>query len=704
MKKLLALVLALVMTLGLATVGASAAYSDAAEISNTEAVDVMSALKVFDGMGDGSFAPKATLTREQAAKIIASMIIGKAAADALGSQATIFSDVAADRWSAGSIAFCNNEGIIAGVGNGKFDPTGTLTGYAFAKMCLVALGYDPEIEGLVGANWQVNTAKLALAAGLTDDLSALIMSGSITREQACQMALNTETATMVQYSGGVTVGDVKVGATRSEVGNKTSEYRTNVTTHNGTVAGDDTMQFCERYATGLKATTNSTDDFGRSATTWAVSGKKVGVYSNSDAVVTYTAETKKATVKSDLSGYNNFKATLTTYTDGVAGTVVDADGDGAEIAALTGNARKVEIYADNNAITKVVITNTFLAKITAATSSKLTMTVLANDGAQTTAITGLSTSDWTSSDFAKDDYVLITLSDDTALDKDSTVQTMVAATKVTGLASSKNTSDKTITLDGTAYKAAANIVTANNVTAFAPSAKYDATLYTDGSYVFFAESGSASNDDQVIGVLSKYQTLNKDNQMVWMVKGVLSNGEIVNWQTSGAGITVDPVAVGEDDFAAYNYVSATGIYQLTALTETNFSTATTASLSSNDDDGKFGFYLASGNHDGVFTKKTLSLTLGTGRAYVTSDTKYIFLNDGKATTLTGAQTIADATDVGVALKKSGDNWYVTAVFVQDGTAPASATSTDDIIFVNGTATGSVSKTDKNGDLQRFTTY
>ncbi|MBQ9720649.1 MAG: S-layer homology domain-containing protein, partial [Oscillospiraceae bacterium] len=69
MKKLLALVLAMVMTLGLATVGTGAAYSDAADIDYTEAVDVMTAIEVFDGM-DGAFQPDGTLTREQAAKII----------------------------------------------------------------------------------------------------------------------------------------------------------------------------------------------------------------------------------------------------------------------------------------------------------------------------------------------------------------------------------------------------------------------------------------------------------------------------------------------------------------------------------------------------------------------------------------------------------------------------------------------------------
>ena len=64
MKKLLALVLALVMSMSLVTIS-NAAYSDAADIDYKEAVDVMSAVGVLEG-SDNKFEPKAELTREQA--------------------------------------------------------------------------------------------------------------------------------------------------------------------------------------------------------------------------------------------------------------------------------------------------------------------------------------------------------------------------------------------------------------------------------------------------------------------------------------------------------------------------------------------------------------------------------------------------------------------------------------------------------------
>ncbi|MBM6852564.1 S-layer homology domain-containing protein, partial [Oscillibacter valericigenes] len=59
---------------------------------------------------------------------------------------------------AGYIAFCVERGLISGYADGTFRPTGTLTGFAFLKMLLGALGYDQSIEGYTGTNWTVNVA------------------------------------------------------------------------------------------------------------------------------------------------------------------------------------------------------------------------------------------------------------------------------------------------------------------------------------------------------------------------------------------------------------------------------------------------------------------------------------------------------------------------------------------------------------------
>ena len=87
MKKLLALVLALVMSMSLVTIS-NAAFKDADSIDYKEAVDVMNAVGVFVGDEKGNFNAKENLTREQAAKIIAYLELGEKAADALVGGAT----------------------------------------------------------------------------------------------------------------------------------------------------------------------------------------------------------------------------------------------------------------------------------------------------------------------------------------------------------------------------------------------------------------------------------------------------------------------------------------------------------------------------------------------------------------------------------------------------------------------------------------
>ena len=193
MKKFLSLVLALIMTMSLVTISAGAKdFTDADEVNYDEAIDVLSALKVVEGYPDESFKPAKTLTRAEAAKIICNMILGPTTAGALKADAAPYKDVAVDNTFAGYIAFCAKEGIISGYADGTFRPAAPLTGYAFMKMLLGALGYDAAIEGYTGANWSINVAKRALNIGLDKGLKEEFSgSKALNREEACLYAFNT---------------------------------------------------------------------------------------------------------------------------------------------------------------------------------------------------------------------------------------------------------------------------------------------------------------------------------------------------------------------------------------------------------------------------------------------------------------------------------------------------------------------------------
>ncbi len=198
--KTLSLVLALVLCFGLVGTAFAApanyeGYTDADKIADAyvEAADVMKGIGVIEGKTATTVDPTGTFTREQAAKIIAYMLVGPVAAEKLVASAAPFADVAANRWSAGFISYCAEQGILSGVGGGNFNPTGTLTGYQFAKMLLAAVGYNANGE-YEGASWSINVAKDAIQKGIFEgDLSAAT-NAPIQRQQAMLMAFNTLTA------------------------------------------------------------------------------------------------------------------------------------------------------------------------------------------------------------------------------------------------------------------------------------------------------------------------------------------------------------------------------------------------------------------------------------------------------------------------------------------------------------------------------
>ncbi len=189
LKKVLSLVLVIAMAFSLVTIASAAKvsdYADAADITQKNAVDLLSQAGVLAGMG-GSFMPKDNFTREQAAKVIAYLMLGAKAADGLKTQTSSFSDVAPTRWSAPYIEYCVTKGVINGLGDGTFNPEGKVTGTQFAKMLLTALGYGKNGE-YVGPNWEIAT--------ITDAVDNEIFSLDVdytapaTREQIAQYAYN----------------------------------------------------------------------------------------------------------------------------------------------------------------------------------------------------------------------------------------------------------------------------------------------------------------------------------------------------------------------------------------------------------------------------------------------------------------------------------------------------------------------------------
>ena len=170
----------------------AADFTDAAAIAPAyrNAVDEMTARGVLAGFPDGSFEPGETLTREQGAKIVACLCLGKSEAEKLRCEKASFDDVAADRWSAPCIAWCVEQSILNGYGNGKYGPGDTLTCDQYAKMLLCALGIAKNAGSYTGKDWYHAVRLDAKAAGLYSGDASTEASNPITRAQAALLSRN----------------------------------------------------------------------------------------------------------------------------------------------------------------------------------------------------------------------------------------------------------------------------------------------------------------------------------------------------------------------------------------------------------------------------------------------------------------------------------------------------------------------------------
>ena len=223
LKRTLSLALASVMLVGMMSVGASAVnasdFTDADEIVNKDAVSTMTALGIINGKEDGSyFDPTGTVTRAEMAKMLCVAING-GVDPVLGVKDTpTFTDIKG-HWAESYIEYCAANGIIAGRGNNKFDPTGTVSATEAAKMLLGVLGYSAEKSGLVGNDWAINTNVLANQNGLYKKLANLNANTLLTRDNAAQMIYNALDANMVELNaaGNYTTSQYSYTGTESVV-------------------------------------------------------------------------------------------------------------------------------------------------------------------------------------------------------------------------------------------------------------------------------------------------------------------------------------------------------------------------------------------------------------------------------------------------------------------------------------------------------
>ena len=199
LKKVLALTIVFAFAFAMMA-GAVTTFTDNSNITNQDQVNLVNALGIMVGYPDGSFGPTKTITRAEAAKMMYVLKTGKdQGSGSYVNAANAFTDVPSSYWAAGYINYCYLNGIIAGIGNNKFDPEGSLTGVQLAKMLLTVIGYNATRANLVGSQWMISTMSLAFDNALFDNYT-LDVSASATRQQAAVLFYNAIMAPTVIYN------------------------------------------------------------------------------------------------------------------------------------------------------------------------------------------------------------------------------------------------------------------------------------------------------------------------------------------------------------------------------------------------------------------------------------------------------------------------------------------------------------------------
>ncbi|OEH93347.1 S-layer homology domain-containing protein, partial [Bacillus solimangrovi] len=162
----------------------------------TDSIDYLVGKEVLSGYPDGTFKPNGSLTRAEAAKVMA-LTLGL---DTEGEATVDFPDVNSGDWFAPYVTALVNEGVISGFPDGTFKPQETLTRAQMAKMMAVAYGIgedssvDLDFVDLGDSQWAKGYIGALVGAGIVEGLDATHYgpSQNVTRAQAAAFVYKTE--------------------------------------------------------------------------------------------------------------------------------------------------------------------------------------------------------------------------------------------------------------------------------------------------------------------------------------------------------------------------------------------------------------------------------------------------------------------------------------------------------------------------------
>ena len=394
MKKLLAMVLALVMTLSLAV--SASAFKDDKDVSAdyAEAVAVLNGMDVFKGYEDGSFKPQGNITRAEVATIIYRIYTGDVAKnDKSGLYSTYnkFSDMTGAGWAAGYIGYCANAELVKGYPDGTFKPSGNVTGYEVLAMILRAVGYDKNGE-FSGADWSLNVAKYAEQLGVLKNVAKTTNLGApATRELVAEILFRAIQQPMVTYTPAF-------GYVTDKVAN---------------IAQNTLAK--KNFNLDSK---DSEDKWGRPSTKW-YNTKTSKTYA--EVVATPDASYNVATAQCDICsalGEKTSAKIVETYTNGVKSTAAETYKATATKAMVGAQGEQIEFYQNKDGDYRLVVIDTYLAYVNEVVTEKTdSKNHITRDAYMSLDVYKASNGEPTTlyvkgNDYAEEDWVLVNVNDE----------------------------------------------------------------------------------------------------------------------------------------------------------------------------------------------------------------------------------------------------------------------------------------------------
>jgi len=689
MKKILALVLALVMTMSMATISSGAAYSDADKVQYVDAVNTMSALGVMGGYADGSIRPQADVTRGAAAKMVAMVATGSNATT-IGYYAgtSSFADVPASHTFADAVAYCVARGIVAGYGNGYYGVGDNVKGWAVAKMVLVAMGYDAEAYGLTGSGQDaLNTITLASQVGLFNGMAAdFVATEAASREECAQIVYNaltiegvkvkeTTSNGVVSYtgSGKVLLENYIKGANDSKsaleqlnkgvvtANQATGEYYTVIGGENYNL--ETGLDLIGHMVTVVKSSVQKTDDYGTK-------------YYDAYAVVDLS---KVVTVAADISGETKFDAAF-----GKA-AISDASAKVFKNYSVVTAADGFEDGKSAKAGTYVLYTNEAGAtSLVSVLTSDLTVGYVTNYKAGTAKVNGSLKVDGVEFDVNETIYTVpnstgvtvvsyydgIAKDDVVVVEKTGKLITVSKAATVTGTVGSYDAKNFALTIDGTTYYTSYDYTeTGLNITGLLAPAAAVATkvvAYLDNTGAVFAmvAAPDATTAAGLVYTVANYKTgvagAYGSSEALY-VQCVDMDGKEVSYQVEKALDDADL----KDLKNVSTYVGADGV------TYANFAAPLTNAEIKDDvatDIGAYDVKVASTNN------------------YFASNVKFLFVTGEKellkVEVKSGVQAVTDAYDYYMTTSTTGNN---TVQYVVVNAPASTSVESTDVVYVSANA-------------------